>query len=60
MKIGLMADVRGLLGPLQHALRLLREEGCERVACLGSTVEGGSDDEEILRVLTIGVIAAMS
>ena len=51
MKIGLLADVRGLVAPLPQALRLLREEGCERLVCLGSTVEGGPDDEEVLRLL---------
>ncbi len=48
MKIGMMADVRGQLAPLQAALRILAEEGCDRVACLGSTVEGGPDDEAVL------------
>lgn len=48
MKIGLIADVRGLLPSLDAALRLLRDEGCERIACLGSTVEGGPDDEAVL------------
>lgn len=51
MKIGLIADVRGLVAPLRAALHLLAEEGCERIACLGSTVEGGADDEEALRIL---------
>lgn len=48
MKIGLLADVRGILPSLDAALRLLREEGAERIACLGSTVEGGPDDEAVL------------
>lgn len=51
MKMGLLADVRGLLGPLKNALALLAEEGCDRIACLGSTVEGGAEDEEVLRAL---------
>ena len=49
MKVGLLADVRGLVAPLPHALRLLREEGCERLVCLGSTVEGADEDETPLR-----------
>ena len=48
MKTGIMADVRGQLAQLEAALRLLAEEGCERIACLGSTVEGGPDDEAVL------------
>jgi CheY-like chemotaxis protein len=48
MKTGLMADVRGMLAPLDFALRILRDEGCDRIACLGSTVEGGADDESVL------------
>ena len=48
MKTGLIADVRGLLPNLDAALRLLREEGCDKIACLGSTVEGGPDDEAVL------------
>lgn len=51
MKIGLMADVRGLLPQLRAALRLLKEDGCAKVACLGSTVEGGADDEAVLTLL---------
>lgn len=48
MKLGFMADVRGMLASLQGALRLLEEERCDKVACLGSTVEGGADDEAVL------------
>lgn len=48
MKTGLIADVRGLLPNLDAAIRLLRQEGCEKIACLGSTVEGGPDDEAVL------------
>ena len=48
MKTGLIADVRGLLPHLDAAIRLLREEGCDKIACLGSTVEGGPDDETVL------------
>jgi CheY-like chemotaxis protein len=51
MRIGLIADVRGLLAPLRHALRLVEETGCDRLACLGSTVEGGPDDEAVLEEL---------
>lgn len=57
MKVGLVADVRGLLQPLRHGLAILQEEGCERIACLGSTVEGGEEDEAVLRAL--GEISAM-
>src|SRR5687768_2576141 len=51
MKLGLLADVRGLVEPLSAALSLLAEEGCDRVACLGSTVEGGQDDDAVLAAL---------
>lgn len=51
MRIGLIADVRGLLSPLRHALHLVEKTGCDRVACLGSTVEGGPDDDAVLEEL---------
>jgi CheY-like chemotaxis protein len=51
MKVGLLADVRGALQPLQVALGILREEGCEQVACLGSTAEGGPEDAAVLEAL---------
>lgn len=51
MKLGLIADVRGSLEPLRTALAILAEEGCDEVACLGSTVEGGPDDDAVLEAL---------
>lgn len=51
MKVGLLADVRGMVAPLRIALTLLRDEKCEAIACLGSTVEGGPGDAEVLAAL---------
>lgn len=50
-RLGLLADLRGDRAALDRALAVLREEGCDRVACLGSTIEGGPDDAAILREL---------
>ncbi|MEM7249143.1 MAG: hypothetical protein AAF533_27730 [Acidobacteriota bacterium] len=51
MKLGLIADVRGSLAPLEIALGLLSDEGCDRVACLGSTAEGGENDDAVVAAL---------
>jgi CheY-like chemotaxis protein len=51
MKLGLLADVRGRLAPLEVALSILDGEGCDRIACLGSTAEGGDEDAAVLRLL---------
>ena len=48
MKLGLLADLRGQLAPLERALSILGEHGCDRLACLGSTAEGGEEDEAVL------------
>ena len=48
MKLGLIADVRGRLDLLEPALSLLAARGCDRVACLGSTAEGGEQDEAVV------------
>src|SRR5437762_8484624 len=51
MKLGLLADVRGMVDPLKDALAILAEEDCGCIACLGSTVEGGEEDEQVLEAL---------
>lgn len=51
MKLGLIADVRGRLDLLEPALSILDARGCDRVACLGSTAEGGEQDEAVLERL---------
>jgi hypothetical protein len=48
MRLGLLADLRGRLAPLERALSILDDRGCDRLACLGSTAEGGEEDEAVL------------
>lgn len=57
----MLADVRGMLGALDAGLAILRDERCDALACLGSTVEGGPDDEAVLaRLRDAGAVVVAS
>lgn len=56
---GLLADVHGNLPALEHALRVLRAEGAQRLAFLGDYLGRGDADGCIRRIRSVADVAVL-
>jgi predicted phosphodiesterase len=50
-KIGIISDIHGDLKATRHALKIIEEERCEKIICLGDVLDEGAENERIIQLL---------
>jgi metallophosphoesterase superfamily enzyme len=50
-KIAIISDIHGDFKATQHALKIIEEERCEKIICLGDVLDEGAENESIIQLL---------